>query len=177
LAHLGYAAARDHAIEQEQARLAKASADREHRFQSKAAWQKALGIEEGQTKNLKVGTDLVFKLDEWLKQKPEAMGAKILQSDSVYVKSFNLSDVEWHNERTARIRGYLVVTFEGQIGGSESVFNWTRDMEYQSDGVDSWWSAEGPVFTYTGPGNKKLDKQPIVILALKSTYRTIERNR
>jgi hypothetical protein len=177
LAHPGYAAARDHAIEQEQARLAKASADREHRSQSKAAWQKALGIEEGQAKNLRFGTDLVGKLDDWLKHNPETTGGKIRESDSVYAKSFNLPDVAWHDERKATVRGYLIVAFEGQSTASpQLVFNWTRDMEYKSDGVDSWWSAEEPVFIYDGAITKQLEKQPIVIIAQKSVYRMMARN-
>ena len=127
---------------------------------------------------MKFGTDLVRKLDEWLKQQPEATGGKILESDSVYAKSFSLSDVEWHAERKATVRGHLIVTFEGQkLQGPQTVVNWTRDLEYKSDGVDSWWSAEEPVFTYGGPITEQLKKEPIVILAQKSVQRMIERTR
>lgn len=74
--------------------------------------------------------------------------------------------------------GFLTVAFEGQKTGSpQSVFNWTRDLEYTSDGVDSWWSAKEPVFTYGGPMTEQLEKEPIVVIAQKSVQRMIERNR
>jgi hypothetical protein len=178
LADLAYAIVKDHAASEERQRLARASADREHRSQSKSAWRNAIGMEEGQTPNMKFGTDLVRKLDEWLKQQQEATAGKILESDSVYAKSFSLSDVEWHDERKATVRGHLIVTFEGQkLGAPQSVVNWTRDLEYKSDGVDSWWSAEEPVFAYGGPITEQLKKEPIVILAQKSVQRMVERNR
>ena len=172
LAHLGFAIVKYHAIEREQARLARGSADREHKSQSKSAWRNALGIQEGTTPNLKYGTDLVRKLDDWLKRSPETTAGKIVESDSVCAKSFNLSDVEWHDERKATVHGYLLVSFERQSTGSpQSVFNWTRDLEYKSDGVDSWWSAEEPVFAYGGPITKQLEKQPIVVIANKSFFK------
>jgi hypothetical protein len=46
---------------------------------------------------------------------------------------------------------------------------------YKSDGVDSWWSAEDPVFAYGGPITKQQEKQTIVIIAQKSFQRMIER--
>lgn len=190
LAHLGYTVVRDLAsginLRFEQERLAKASADVEHKALSKRLWRQAVGIEENEPESkmrerMKVGTDLVWKLDDWIKQvaKPNRH-QYVVTADSVDAKSFNLSDVEWHDSKHVTVRGYLLVHFstiqEQKKDEPASAFNWSRDLEYRSDGVDNWWEGKNPIFQGAGLINDASDSRPIIMLMGRSMEEMIERH-
>jgi hypothetical protein len=190
LAHLAYTIARDydssHAARLEQERLARASAETEHKALSKRLWRQAVGVEENEPESkmrqrMKVGTDLVWGLDDWVKQiaKPN-QHQYVVTADSVDTKSFNLSDVEWHDAQHVTVKGYLLVHFstiqEQKKDEPASAFNWSRDLEYHSDGVDSWWESKRPVFQGAGLINEGSDSRPIMMLMGRSMEEMIERH-
>ncbi len=190
LAHLGYTVVRDLAsslnLRLEQERLAKASADVEHKALSKRLWRQAVGIEENEPESkrrerMKTGTDLVWKLNDWIKQQIGTPDKHhyVASADMVYTKSFDLTDVEWHDTRHATIRGYLVVNFktlkERKTDEADSIFNWSRDVEFHSDGVDSWWEDKNPVFQGAGLSGKE-DHRPIMILMDRSLEELLEKS-
>jgi hypothetical protein len=172
-AHLGYTVAKDHTVKQEQERSVKASADAERRSQSKQAWKYAIGIAEDikPKEYMLTGTELVRELDDWLDARKTGTETDIRES-LVYANAFNLADVEWHDARRATVRGVLQVRFEGQSTSDPlSVFNWKRNVAFESDGVDNWWSEGKPDFIRVGPIAKQSEEQRIVILADKLLWR------
>jgi hypothetical protein len=138
LAQLGYTVSRDRAMAQaaqrEQETRAKVAIENYRRVQGKEAWKKSL-------ENL----DMSFM--KWLVNERKKVGAsaqfgshnfQLLES-----KAFNVTDVEWNDDRHATVHGLLGVL------GNKNLFSWSCKTALVSNGVDNWWVAGDPTFDYT----------------------------
>jgi hypothetical protein len=136
LTHLGYTIWRDRSVveaaRQEQETQAKAVAENERRVQSKEVWKKALKF-----------IDVDF--DKWLTKQMKADKNHVLIIRWAWVKSFDLSDIEWRDAHSVTVHGILAAS-SAPGGSNENRFSWTRKLQMKSDGVDNWWASEDPLF-------------------------------
>jgi hypothetical protein len=129
LAHLGYTISRDMAGAEAAERQHDQQAKAYKNAQSKEAWAKAIKF-------------IDVALTKWLET--ELKTKYIREFEWGWVKSFNLSDVEWNDARHITVHGVIGVTPKGDSSG-EHIFSWVRNVELKNDGVDNWWQADRDV--------------------------------
>lgn len=116
---------------EEQQRQARAASEQYKRVQSKEAWKQSI-------KSMDVG----FK--KWLEESQKPDKNSYVSVEWAWVKSFDLADVQWNDDRHVVVHGILGASPKR---GQEHVFSWARKLEFKGDGVDNWWQADDAVFT------------------------------
>ena len=138
------------ATRQEQQRQARAVVEQYKRVQSKEAWKKSLKF-------------IDVRFEQWLETRSKPEKNSYISVEWAWVKSFDLADVQWNDDRHVLVNGILAASPKG---GKEHLFSWTRRLEFKDDGVDKWWQADEPVFadsTLTSDQTAHIMTQTIVM--------------
>jgi hypothetical protein len=137
LTHLGYTIWRDRSVVEaarhDRERQAKAVAENERRVQSKEVWKMCL-------------KSMDWKFDTWIDTQIPHKKDSHLFFPWMFLKGFDLSDIEWRDAHHITVRGFLAASSKDGLERDQQYFSWTRTAELRSDGVDSWWAVGDPAF-------------------------------
>ena len=102
-------------------------------------------------------------LKKWLESQSKPDKNSYVSVEWAWVKSFDLADVLWKDDRHVVVHGILGASPKG---GQEHLFSWARKLEFKGAGVDNWWQADDPVFTGTTLTPDQTKHMPTVVIVM-----------